>query len=65
MAGISDKAIKAQYALNKYRYNGKELQDQEFLMGVDWKSTIMGRGRRIRNWGFGIQSIRWRINLDG
>jgi len=30
MAGISDKAIKAQYATNKYRYNGKELQNQEF-----------------------------------
>src|SRR3984957_1627743 len=30
IAGISDKAIKAQYAINKYRYNGKELQNQEF-----------------------------------
>ena len=33
MAGISDKAIKAQYATNKYRYNGKELQNQEFSDG--------------------------------
>jgi len=33
MAGISDKAIKTQYALNKYRYNGKELQNQEFSDG--------------------------------
>jgi RHS repeat-associated protein len=33
MAGISDKAIKTQYALNKYRYNGKELQSQEFSDG--------------------------------
>jgi len=33
MAGISDKAIKPQYALNKYRYNGKELQNQEFADG--------------------------------
>jgi RHS repeat-associated protein len=30
MAGISDKAIKTQYAQNKYCYNGKELQNQEF-----------------------------------
>lgn len=33
MAGISDKAIKNQYAENKYRYNGKELQSQEFSDG--------------------------------
>jgi len=33
MAGISDKAIKSQYATNKYRYNGKELQNQEFSDG--------------------------------
>jgi RHS repeat-associated protein len=33
MAGISDKAIKSQYAVNKYRYNGKELQNQEFPDG--------------------------------
>ena len=33
MAGISDKAIKTQYAQNKYRYNGKELQNQEFCDG--------------------------------
>ena len=30
MAGISDKAVKTNYATNKYRYNGKELQDHEF-----------------------------------
>jgi RHS repeat-associated protein len=34
MAGISDKAIKTQYATNKYRYNGKELQNQEFSDGT-------------------------------
>jgi len=33
MAGISDQAIKTQYAQNKYRYNGKELQNQEFADG--------------------------------
>jgi RHS repeat-associated protein len=33
MAAISDKAIKPQYAQNKYRYNGKELQNQEFSDG--------------------------------
>ena len=33
MAGISDKALKTQYVQNKYRYNGKELQNQEFSDG--------------------------------
>ncbi|HEY4831119.1 MAG TPA: RHS repeat-associated core domain-containing protein [Waddliaceae bacterium] len=33
MAGISDKANKTNYALNRYRYNGKELQNQEFSDG--------------------------------
>ena len=33
MQGISDKALKTQYAQNKYRYNGKELQNQEFSDG--------------------------------
>jgi RHS repeat-associated protein len=34
MAGISDKALKTQYAQNKFRYNGKELQSQEFSDGT-------------------------------
>ena len=34
MAGISDKALKAKYAVNKYLYNGKELQRQEFSDGT-------------------------------
>jgi len=33
MAGISDKVLKANYAQNKYRYNGKVLQNQEFVDG--------------------------------
>jgi RHS repeat-associated protein len=33
MAGISNKALKTNYATNKYRYYGKELQNQEFSDG--------------------------------
>jgi RHS repeat-associated protein len=33
MVGISDKALKTNYAENKYRYNGMELQHQEFSDG--------------------------------
>jgi RHS repeat-associated protein len=34
MAGISDKAQKTSYTQNRYRYNRKELQDQEFSDGT-------------------------------
>ena len=42
MAGISDKAIKTQYAQNKYRYNGKELQNQEFADGSGFEEYGFG-----------------------
>jgi len=51
MAGISDKALKTNYAENKYRYNGKEMQHQESVTGRGWKSMTLGQGSRIRNWG--------------
>src|ERR1700744_6773062 len=34
MSGISDKAIKTNYAENKYRFGAKELQHQEFSDGT-------------------------------
>jgi len=34
MAGLSDKAVKTNYSENKYRFNGKELQHQEFADGA-------------------------------
>jgi RHS repeat-associated protein len=34
MAGISDKAVKTQYAENKYKFNSKELNNKEFSDGT-------------------------------
>ena len=34
MSGLCDKALKTNYAQNKFRYNGKELQNQEFSDGT-------------------------------
>src|ERR1700734_4402932 len=42
MAGISDKALKTNYAENKYRYNGKELQHQEFSDGTGLEEYDFG-----------------------
>jgi RHS repeat-associated protein len=42
MAGISDKAIKTQYDQNKYRFNGKELQNQEFANGTGLEEYDFG-----------------------
>ncbi|HWK02413.1 MAG TPA: RHS repeat-associated core domain-containing protein [Puia sp.] len=42
MNGISDKALKTNYAENKYRYNGKELQNQEFSDGTGLEEYDFG-----------------------
>jgi RHS repeat-associated protein len=43
MAGISDKAVKSQYAQNKYKFNGgNELQNQEFSGGSGLENYDLG-----------------------
>jgi RHS repeat-associated protein len=42
MAGLSDKAVKTQYAENKYRYNDKELQNKEFSDGTGLEEYDFG-----------------------
>jgi RHS repeat-associated protein len=45
MAGISDKAVKTAYTQNKYRYTGKELQNQEFTDGSGLEDYDFGARR--------------------
>jgi RHS repeat-associated protein len=42
MAGVSDKAVKTNYTENKYRFNGKELQHQEFSDGTGLEEYDFG-----------------------
>jgi hypothetical protein len=42
MAGISDKALKTTYAENKYRFDGKELQNKEFSDGTGLQEYDFG-----------------------
>src|SRR6185437_9068776 len=42
MAGMTDKALKTNYAENKYRFGGKELQHQEFSDGTGLEAYDFG-----------------------
>jgi RHS repeat-associated protein len=52
MAGLSDQAIKTQYAVNKYRFSGKELQSQEFPDGSGLE--LYDYGARLQDPQLGI-----------
>lgn len=53
MAGISDKALKSNYAENKYRFSGMELQNEEFSDGSGLEQYDFG----MRN--FDPKLMRW------
>jgi RHS repeat-associated protein len=42
MAGLSDKALKSNYVLNRYRYNGKVLQTPIMRDGTGWDAYDFG-----------------------